>query len=104
MKLSMRRTGNGWDNAVMESFFAARKAEIGVAVFNAHAHARSCVFDDSEGVITVAVFMHHWPSSRQSRMNSAGSSSKMLHSRLSTKAVQVQGPTTTIFRSFVATV
>jgi putative transposase len=42
---SMSRKGNCWDNAVMESFFASRKAEIGVEVFDSHAHARSCVFD-----------------------------------------------------------
>jgi len=29
----------------MESFFASLKAEIGVEVFDSHAHARSCVFD-----------------------------------------------------------
>jgi transposase InsO family protein len=42
---SMSRKGNCWDNAVMESFFASLKAEIGVEVFDSHAHARSCVFD-----------------------------------------------------------
>lgn len=42
---SMSRKGNCWDNAVMESFFASLKAELGVEVFDSHAHARSCVFD-----------------------------------------------------------
>jgi putative transposase len=42
---SMSRKGNCWDNAVIESFFASLKAEIGVEVFDSHAHARSCVFD-----------------------------------------------------------
>lgn len=44
-KPSMSRTGNCWDNAVMESFFASLKAEVDVEVFDSHAHARSCVFD-----------------------------------------------------------
>lgn len=45
MRPSMSRKGNCWDNAVMESFFASLKAEIGVEVFDSHAHARGCVFD-----------------------------------------------------------
>lgn len=45
IKPSMSRKGNCWDNAVMESFFASLKAEVGVEVFDSHAHARSCVFD-----------------------------------------------------------
>ena len=45
IKPSMSRKGNCWDNAVMESFFASFKAEIGIESFDSHAHARSCVFD-----------------------------------------------------------
>jgi transposase InsO family protein len=45
IKPSMSRKGNCWDNAVMESFFASLKIEIGVEVFDSHAHARRCVFD-----------------------------------------------------------
>jgi transposase InsO family protein len=45
MKPSMSRKGNCWDNAVMESFFASLKAEIGIEVFDSHAQARSCVFE-----------------------------------------------------------
>lgn len=42
---SMRRTGNCWDNAVMESFFATRKAELPTTVFETHETARTAVFD-----------------------------------------------------------
>jgi transposase InsO family protein len=42
---SMSRTGNCWDNAAMESFFATLKAELPQAEFASHAQARSAVFD-----------------------------------------------------------
>ena len=42
---SMSRTGNCWDNAAMESFFATLKAELPQAEFASHAEARSAVFD-----------------------------------------------------------
>jgi putative transposase len=48
MRSSMSRKRNCWDNAPMESFFASLKAEVGVAVFDSHAHARRCVFDSIE--------------------------------------------------------
>lgn len=41
----MRRKGNCWDNAVVESFFATLKREIGSTVFASRAAARSAVFD-----------------------------------------------------------
>jgi putative transposase len=43
--VSMSRRGNCWDNAVMESFFATLKVELGVTIFTSHAAARSAVFD-----------------------------------------------------------
>jgi len=45
MTPSMSRTGNCWDNAVMESFFATLKAELPTTVFASHAAARQAVFD-----------------------------------------------------------
>lgn len=45
MQPSMSRTGNCWDNAAMESFFATLKAELPQTVFASHAAARSAVFD-----------------------------------------------------------
>lgn len=42
---SMSRTGNCWDNAAMESFFATLKAELPQIEFANHAEARSAVFD-----------------------------------------------------------
>jgi putative transposase len=45
IRCSMRRKGNCWDNAAMESFFATLKAELPVSVFDSHAAARSAVFD-----------------------------------------------------------
>jgi transposase InsO family protein len=44
----MSRTGNCWDNAAMESFFATLKAELPQAEFASHAEARSTVFDSIE--------------------------------------------------------
>ena len=41
----MSRTGNCWDNAAMESFFATLKAELPQIEFANHAEARSAVFD-----------------------------------------------------------
>ncbi|NJM09234.1 IS3 family transposase, partial [Candidatus Gracilibacteria bacterium] len=45
MTARMRRRGNGWDTAAMESFFATLKAELPVTVFATHANARAAVFD-----------------------------------------------------------
>lgn len=45
MTSSMSRTGNCWDNAAMESFFATLKAELPTTVFASHAAARQAVFD-----------------------------------------------------------
>jgi len=44
--VSMSRTGNCYDNAVMESFFRTLKAEcVDLHVFQSHAHARSLIFE-----------------------------------------------------------
>ena len=44
--VSMSRTGNCYDNAVMESFFRTLKAEcVDLHVFQSHAHARSVIFE-----------------------------------------------------------
>ncbi|HSS98685.1 MAG TPA: IS3 family transposase [Terriglobales bacterium] len=44
--VSMSRTGNCYDNAVMESFFRTLKAEcVDLHVFHSHAHARSLLFE-----------------------------------------------------------
>lgn len=45
---SMSRTGNCWDNAVMERCFATLKMELGDPVFADLPAARSAVFDDIE--------------------------------------------------------
>ncbi|MCG8353684.1 MAG: IS3 family transposase [Chloroflexales bacterium] len=44
----MSRAGNCWDNAVMESLFATRKAELPQTVFPRHAAARQAVFASIE--------------------------------------------------------
>jgi transposase InsO family protein len=43
--LSMSRTGNVFDNAVMESFFSTLKGECAVSQFASRAEARSAIFD-----------------------------------------------------------
>lgn len=44
--VSMSRTGNCYDNAVMESFFRTLKAEcVDLHVFQSHPHARSIIFE-----------------------------------------------------------
>lgn len=48
-KLSMSRTGNCYDNAVMESFFATLKGECAVSSFATRAEARSTIFEYIEG-------------------------------------------------------
>jgi len=48
-KLSMSRTGNCYDNAVMESFFATLKGECAVSSFATRAEARSSIFEFIEG-------------------------------------------------------
>jgi transposase InsO family protein len=45
---SMRRKGDCWDNAAMESFFATLTAELPLSVFDSQAVARSAVVDYSE--------------------------------------------------------
>lgn len=45
MTASMSRTGNCWDNAVMERFFATLKADLPQTVFPSHAVARQAIFD-----------------------------------------------------------
>jgi putative transposase len=44
-QLSMSRTGNCYDNAVMESFFATLKGECAVSPFASRAEARSSIFE-----------------------------------------------------------
>jgi len=44
-KLSMSRTANCYDNAVMESFFATLKGECAVSQFTNRAEARSSIFE-----------------------------------------------------------
>jgi len=44
-RLSMSRTGNCYDNAVMESFFATLKGECAVSQFASRAEARSAIFE-----------------------------------------------------------
>lgn len=47
--LSMSRTGNCYDNAVMESFHATLKGECAVSQFASRAEARSSIFEFIEG-------------------------------------------------------
>jgi putative transposase len=47
--VSMSRTGNCYDNAVMESFFATLKAECAATQFESKAEARSAIFEYIEG-------------------------------------------------------
>lgn len=44
-KISMSRTGNVYDNATMESFFATLKGECAVSQFTTRAEARSTIFE-----------------------------------------------------------
>ena len=44
-QISMSRTGNCYDNAAMESFFATLKGECAVTAFATHAQARSSIFE-----------------------------------------------------------
>jgi putative transposase len=44
-QVSMSRTGNCYDNAMMESFFATLKAECVTAPFESHAQARTAIFE-----------------------------------------------------------
>lgn len=48
-QVSMSRTGNCYDNAVMESFFATLKAECAPSQFNSKLEARSAIFEYIEG-------------------------------------------------------
>ena len=48
-KVSMSRTGNCYDNAVMESFFATLKTECAATQFPSKAEARSAIFEYIEG-------------------------------------------------------
>jgi putative transposase len=48
-QVSMSRTGNCYDNAVMESFFATLKAECASSQFKSKLEARSAVFEYIEG-------------------------------------------------------
>jgi len=43
--ISMSRTGNVYDNAAMESFFATLKGECAVSQFASRAEARSTIFE-----------------------------------------------------------
>jgi putative transposase len=47
--VSMSRTGNCYDNAVMESFFATLKTECAATQFEGKAEARSAIFEYIEG-------------------------------------------------------
>ncbi len=47
--VSMSRTGNCYDNAMMESFFATLKAECASKPFASRAEARTAIFDYIEG-------------------------------------------------------
>lgn len=47
--VSMSRTGNCYDNAVMESFFATLKTECAATQFRCKAEARSAIFEYIEG-------------------------------------------------------
>ncbi len=48
-QVSMSRTGNCYDNAAMESFFATLKAECANRVFNSKLEASSAIFEFVEG-------------------------------------------------------
>ena len=48
-KISMSRTGNCYDNAAMESFFATLKTECATAQFVSKAEARTAIFEFIEG-------------------------------------------------------
>ena len=48
-RVSMSRTGNCYDNAVMESFFATLKTECAATQFSGKAEARSAIFEYIEG-------------------------------------------------------
>ena len=48
-EVSMSRTGNCYDNAVMESFFATLKTECANAQFASRAEARTAIFEFIEG-------------------------------------------------------
>jgi putative transposase len=48
-QVSMSRTGNCYDNAVMESFFATLKAECANTVFESKAEAGTAIFEFIEG-------------------------------------------------------
>ena len=48
-QVSMSRTGNCYDNAVMESFFATLKTECAYAQFASKAEARTAIFEFIEG-------------------------------------------------------
>lgn len=47
-ELSMSGVGNGYDNAVMESFFSTLKTECIPGIFLTHAQARSVIFEYME--------------------------------------------------------
>jgi putative transposase len=48
-QVSMSRTGNCYDNAAMESFFAALKVECAAIQFSSKAEARTAIFEYIEG-------------------------------------------------------
>ena len=48
-EVSMSRTGNCYDNAAMESFFATLKTECAIAQFASKAEARTAIFEFIEG-------------------------------------------------------
>jgi putative transposase len=54
-RVSMSRTGNCYDNAVMESFFATLKTECAATQFSSKSEARSAIFEYIEGW-----YNRHW--------------------------------------------